>query len=146
MNEPSSSRTVFINYYEKDASFAYRLYSDLKTASLNPWIDKENLLPGENLKSETEKVIRKCDYFIALFSTVSVLARGNVQNQIRTALDVRNNIAGSPVFFIPARLDEIDIPFHELDEIQRVDLFYGWEKGLKKILMAMKVDDKHIDL
>jgi hypothetical protein len=100
--QQSPSSKVFINYYKKDGSYAQRLYSDLRAANLDAWIDKENLLPGQSKSDETEKAIRKSNYFVALLSTVSVQERGDSQRQINTALDVLKEIPGSDILFIPA--------------------------------------------
>ena len=78
---------------------------------------------------------------MALLSKNSVRERGDVTKQIRTALEVVKTIPGSmTVYFIPSRLDDCDIPFEELGELQRVDMFPDWEKGLGKILRVMKID------
>jgi hypothetical protein len=40
---------VFISYARQDSDAAQRLYNDLSSKTdLNPWLDKENLLPGQN--------------------------------------------------------------------------------------------------
>jgi hypothetical protein len=67
-----SPTSLFINYYEKDGSHANKLYLDLRAANLNPWIDKENLLPGRNKSHETNNAIENSDYFVSLFSVNSV--------------------------------------------------------------------------
>ena len=140
------SHIVFINYYEKDSPYAERLYSDLRAASLNPWIDKENLLPGQNIKVVTENAIRRSDYFVALLSKESVGERGDVTRQIKTALDFIEEVPETEVYFIPARLDGVNIPFNALRDIQHVDMFPKWERGLEKILRVMGVDDRLIEM
>ena len=93
---------------------------------------------------ETEKVIRKSDYFVALLSRNSVEERGDVQSQIKLAKEVLDEIPEPHIFFIPARLDNVDIP-SGLRDIHSVDLFPGaWKEGLEKILEAMNVNHKLI--
>ena len=134
---------VFINYYEKDASSAQKLYLDLKAAALNPWIDKENLLPGQNISDVTMKAIKESDYFVELLSKISVNERGNVQSQRKAALEVHKEVPDLRIYFIPCRLDDVDFSdYTELGKIQYVDLFPSWEKGLERILQAIKVDPK----
>ena len=142
--QQSQPSKVFINYYENDGSDAKRLYFDLRAANLDPWIDKENLLPGQNKSHETNNAIEKSDYLFSLFSGNSVQAEGDVQIQIRKALDVLDKYPESKIFFIPARLAKVDIPYEELRKFTYVDLFPEWEEGLKRILMAMKVKTDQI--
>jgi hypothetical protein len=39
---------VFISYAREDIRAAKRLYEDLKNAGLRPWLDKTNILGGQN--------------------------------------------------------------------------------------------------
>ena len=101
-------------------------------------------MPGQIKDTEIEKAIKSSRYFVALLSTRSAGERGDAQKQINKALDVRNEFSLSQVFFIPARLNEIELPF-ELSGIQLVDMFPDWEDGLKKILKSMKVEQNLIE-
>ena len=144
--QSTSQTTVFINYYIGDRSSAQRLYSDLKAANLNPWIDNENLLPGQDRSTEIEKAIRGSRFFVTLLSARSINERGDAQVQIKMGLNVRNEFPESQIYFIPTRLDEFDISQNDLIDIEYVDLFPSWEEGLKRILKAMNIAQKQIEL
>ena len=136
---------MFINYHEGDFPSAQRLYSDLSAASLKPWIDKENLLPGQIRDTEIEKGIKESRYFIALLSSRSINDIGDAQLQIKKGLSVKDRFPESKIYFIPARLDEFDSGSQTaLLDIEYVDMFPVWEKGLERILNAMKFDDEFI--
>jgi hypothetical protein len=102
------SSKVFINYYKKDGSYANRLYLDLKAASLNPWIDKENLLPGQTRSQEIEKAIGNSKYFVALMSTRSVNERG----VLNVSTDFSNSVIDDPDFlkYLHEKLQASHIP------------------------------------
>ena len=135
---------VFINYHDSDFPSAQRLYLDLSSASLDPWIDKKNLLPGQIRSTEIEKAIRDSRYFVALLSSRSINDIGEAQVQIKKGLSVKDRFPESKIYFIPARLDECDIPYEELSKLEPVDLFPNWEEGLERILNAMKFDEEFI--
>ena len=59
---------IFISYAREDVEAARKLYRDLKNAELNPWLDEEVLLPGQNWKSAIKKAIKESRFFIALLS------------------------------------------------------------------------------
>jgi hypothetical protein len=42
------SRHVFISYAREDYNLAKRLYVSLSSLGINAWLDRENLLPGQN--------------------------------------------------------------------------------------------------
>jgi hypothetical protein len=131
---------IFISYAREDVEAARRLYRDLKNAELNPWLDEEVLLPGQNWKSAIRKAIKESRFFIALLSSNSVKKRGYVQRELKEALDVLLEFPKSAIYVIPARLDDNETDDERLLEIHRVDLFPDWEKGLKKILQAIRVE------
>jgi hypothetical protein len=137
-NNKSQEIIVFISYAREDAEAAKRLYEDLKNAGLTPWLDKESLIAGQNWKIAINKSIRKSRYFIPVLSLKSVEKRGFVQKEFRYALDVIDEFPESQIFVIPVRLDGCDIPYEKLKDIEYVDLFPDWHKGMQRILEAMK--------
>ena len=139
-----SSHKVFINYYENDFPYAQRLFSDLSAASLSPWIDKENLLPGQLKDLETDRAIRESRFFITLLSAISVQSKGDFQLQIDTAKEVLKQFPESSIFLLPARLNDVHIP-DGLRKIQYVDMFPVWEDGLRRILKSMDVNQEYIE-
>jgi TIR domain len=140
----SQENTVFISYAREDSNAAKRLRKDLKDTGLNPWLDKEELLPGQNWENEIKNAISKSRYFIALFSKTSVKKIGYYQNEIKFALEVLKSYPPNRIFYIPVRLEDCEIPYNEIKSIHRADLFpvddeNVWKDGVKRILRAMDV-------
>jgi tetratricopeptide (TPR) repeat protein len=135
---------VFISYAREDSGAAKRLRKDLKDAGLNPWLDKEELLPGQNWENQIEDAISKSRYYIPLFSKTSVEKIGYVQSEFKFALDVLKRYPPNKIFYIPVRLDDCEIPYMELKSIHRADLFpvndnNVWKEGVNQILRAIGV-------
>ena len=140
----SRENTVFISYAREDSDAAKRLAKDLKEAGLNPWLDKEELLPGQNWENQIEDAISKSRYFIPLFSKISVAKIGYVQSEFKFALDVLKRYPPNKIFYIPVRLDDCEIPYKELKPIHHADLFpinddNIWKEGVNQILRAMRI-------
>src|SRR5438128_2687025 len=131
-----SNPFVFISYGPEDAEAAKRLYNDLKVSGVNPWLDRNDLLPGQNWRLAIRKAIANSRYFIALFSSNS-LRRGFVQRELRYALEVLDEFPESTIFVIPARLDDTEIPYEKLRHFEYVDLFPNWDDGVVRILKTM---------
>ena len=55
-------KIVFISYASEDYDEARRLYEELKNANLDPWLDKESLLPGQDREIEIKKAIKNSTY------------------------------------------------------------------------------------
>ena len=132
--------TVFISYSKVDIDFAKKIYFDLKEAGANPWMDIENLLPGQNWKETIARTIRKCNFFIALISSSSISKRGFVQKEIKIALDVLSEIPQNDIFIIPVRIHECVPNDDILQNLHWVDIFISYEQSIKQILRVIKPD------
>lgn len=128
-------KKVFISYAKEDYEAAQKLYAQLKSVpNIDPWFDKECLKPGLRWRPAIRKEIRESEFFIALFSKNSSARRGFVHTELNEALEILKETPEGQIFLIPIRLEECDPPHELLREIQYVDFFPDWEKGLKKIL------------
>ena len=58
----SQENTVGISYASEDVDAAKRLREDLKDTGLNPWLDKERLIGGQNWEVSIKKAIKKSKY------------------------------------------------------------------------------------
>jgi HEAT repeat protein len=124
---------VFISYAKEDALLARRLYTDLTAAGIECWLDSECLLPGQDWKVGIESAIRQCRYFLALLSHRSVTKRGFIQRELRQAIEVFDEFAPDDTFIIPVRLEECEPRHNRLAQLQWVDLFEDYGKGLLRI-------------
>ncbi|MCP4345057.1 MAG: TIR domain-containing protein [Desulfobacterales bacterium] len=131
----SKKNKVFISYAREDIETARKLYHDLKKAGVNPWLDKEELIPGQNWKLTVTREIKECRYFIALMSSHSVTKQGFVQTELKKAMDILEQFPDEDIFIIPIRIDECNIP-PKLADIHYEDIFHSYEECLKKILRA----------
>jgi hypothetical protein len=127
-------KTVFISYTKKDKEIACSIYKMLKEHGLSPWIDVENILPGQVWEIAIEKAIRGCSLFIACLSKNSVHKRGYVQAEFKKALKVWEMIPEEQAFIIPVRLDECEVPF-QFSKFHYLDYFS--EEGPLKLVKTL---------
>jgi hypothetical protein len=128
-----SAPTVFLAYVQEDAKVAERLCDALQARGFDTWIDRRKLLPGQNWPRSIEDAIEATDFVVACFSRNSVTKKGGFQAEIRYALDCARRVPLDDVFLIPVRLDDCRVPPSICREIQYIDLFMGWERGLRRI-------------
>ena len=132
----------FISYAREDRAAAKRLYKDLKAIGADPWLDEEDLLPGQTWDLEINQAIKHCSHFIALISGNSVNKRGYVQKELRKALDILDEYSPGEIFVIPARLDDSEPSHEKLSKLHWVDLFPSWEMGVEKIAKSLGLKKK----
>jgi formylglycine-generating enzyme required for sulfatase activity len=101
---------------------------------MDPWLDEEKLLPGQNWRLEIPKALDESDVIIICLSRNSVDKEGYVQKEIRFALDKALEMPEGRIFLIPARLEECEVP-ESLKSYHWVDLFEkNWGRKLMQSL------------
>jgi hypothetical protein len=131
-----SNIKVFISYASDDRQTARKLYEDLKKAGVKPWMDMEDLLPGQDWKRTITQAIKESRFVIVLLSSNSVLKRGFVQKELKYALDILDYYPDGDIFLIPVRIDNCEIP-EMIKRVHFTDLFPSYEIGFKRILLSL---------
>ena len=100
------------------------LYARLKSEPwIDPWLDAESLLPGQDWDSEIYKATRDADAIIICLSKVSVAKEGYVNKEIRRALDIAQEKPEGAIYVIPLRLDDCTPSFEQLKRLHWADYF-----------------------
>jgi uncharacterized protein YfeS len=55
---------------------------------MDPWLDEERLLPGQDWNLEIEKAVEASDAVIVCVSSTSVAKAGYVQKELRRVLNI----------------------------------------------------------
>ena len=134
---------VFISYAREDIATAKRLYQDLKTAGVKPWMDEFDLLVGQNWKATITQTIEKSDFFLALLSSNSLSKRGYVQKELRRAMSVLEEMPPTDIFILPARLEDCKPEDERLRDLNWADLFPDYDAGLTKLIRVLEHQKSH---
>ena len=107
---------IFLAYAKEDKSQVMELYERLRERGYRPWLDKKDLLPGQNWREEIPKAIKASHLFIACLSQTSVVKQGYVQREFRLAMSELAHKPPGQIYLIPLRLDACELPDIQLDE------------------------------
>jgi len=129
---------VFLAYVEEDREAVLKLFAGLQAHGMDPWLDRRKLMPGQNWPRSIERAIEVSDFFLACLSHRSVAKPGRFQSELRYALDCASRLPLEEVYFIPVRLDRCDVPARIAREIQYVDLFPDWDRGLNRVIRVIR--------
>lgn len=114
---------VFLCHASQDKPVVRELYQRLNAEGwIDPWLDEEKLLPGQDWDMEIEKAVEAADVVVVCVSSRSVTKEGYIQREIKFALDIALEKPEGTIFIIPLRLDDCDIP-RRLRSWQYVDYF-----------------------
>lgn len=125
---------VFLAHASQDKPAVSKLYRYLRSQGIDPWLDSEKLLPGQNWQMEIPKALENSDAIIICLSKSSVNKEGYVQREIKFILDRALEQPEGRIFLIPARLEECDVPSN-LNLLQWVDLFS--DDGFKRLMLSL---------
>ena len=135
---PEARPSVFIAYVVEDVAKARRLRDALRQAGFAPWLDKDQLLAGQNWPRAIERAIDLSDVFIACLSSRSVAKRGTFQAELRYALDCAGRMPLEDPFFVPVRFEACGVPQTIAKHTQYVDLFPDFDQGMRQLVRALK--------
>jgi formylglycine-generating enzyme required for sulfatase activity len=137
---------VFLCHASQDKPAVRELYKRLSAEKwIDPWLDEENLLPGQDFDFEIAKAARDADAIIICLSKISVAKEGYVNKEIRRALDAADEKPEGTIYVIPLRLDECEPSFERLKKLHWADYFTpnAHEKLIKSLrtrAVALKIE------
>lgn len=127
---------IFLCHALEDKPQVLDLYHQLKKLGAAPWLDAEEILPGQEWNFEINKALDESDVILLCLSKRSVGKEGYVQREIRIALDRALEMPEGHIFLIPARLEVCDLP-QKIRSYQWVDLFSA--DGMGKLIKSLNV-------
>ncbi len=80
---------VYLSYESGDKEFAAALSSELEQRGVSVWLDKQNLLPGDNWSLEIGKALAKSQAMVVLISP-EAMRSSKVRQEIEYALGHSN--------------------------------------------------------
>jgi len=140
MTEPRKLR-VFLCHASQDKPIVRELYKRLNAEGwIDPWLDEEKLLPGQDWDLEIEKAMEITDAVIVCLSNNSVSKEGYVQKEIRMVLSIALQKPEGTIFILPVRFNNCNIP-RRLGSIQYIDFFpqvridWAYERLLRSLML-----------
>ena len=137
---------MFLSHASEDKRVVRHLYKTLGANGFQPWMDEEDILPGQQWRDEIVKAVRMTDAILVCLSTRSITKDGYIREEIGLALDEANRRPKGTIFIVPALLEECALP-ESMREWHAVRLFE--RDGFKKLQKAMEKakndrDERHI--
>jgi len=135
---------VFLCHASQDKPVVRELYQRLNAEGwIDPWLDEEKLLPGQDWDLEIEKAVEVADVVVVCLSASSVTKEGYIQKELRFVLDVSDEKPEEMIFVVPIRLDDCRVP-RRLKKWQYVDYFplgrrdWAYQRLLRTLIIHFK--------
>lgn len=141
---PSTRGRVFVSYVREDSAQVDALCSRLQAAGIVPWRDTDSLLPGDEWKVAIRRAINSGTAFVACFSPASEAKPSTyMREELILALEQFRQRELDSGWFLPVKLGPCDVPDYSigsgrtLNDLQFVDLHRDFERGLRRLLVAI---------
>jgi len=127
---------VFLAHNLGDQSRVRDLYYQLqKEAFIEPWMDEQELLPGEDGDLAIKRAIRSADVILVCLSKKSITEAGHLQRELRYTLEMVSDQPLEGNNLIPVRLESLVMP-KELIAAQEVNL--STKQGYDRLMQALR--------
>ena len=112
---------------------------------IDPWLDEEKLLPGQDWNLEIEKAVETTDAVIVCVSSTSISKEGYIQKELRQVLNIALEKLEGAIFILPVRLDDCQLP-RQLRDKQSLDYFPKSKQAAayEKLKASLKVRKEHL--
>ena len=139
---------VFLCHASQDKPVVRDLYQRLKSeAWIDPWLDEERLLPGQDWNLEIEKAVESSDAVIVCVSNTSVAKEGYVQKELRQVLNIALEKLEGAIFVLPVKLDDCALP-RQLKDKQALNYFPASQQAAAydKLKTSLKIRKDHLGI
>jgi hypothetical protein len=122
---------VFLCHAREDAESVRKINSYLRQHSILTWLDKQDLLPGDNWQRKIEEAIESSDFVLVFLSQKSIQKRGTYQREIKYAFDQMKERPSNEGYIIPILLEDCEPP----REFKDIHWSFAWKEGWFETLL-----------
>ena len=139
---------VFLCHASQDKPAVRDLYRQLTAEPwIDPWLDEEKLLPGQDWNLEIEKAVEDSDVVIVCVSSTSIAKEGYIQREMRKVLDIALEKLEGAIFVLPVKLDDCDLP-RRLKDKQALNYFPEANRAAayERLKASLKIRKDHLEI
>lgn len=125
---------IFLCHANEDKPKVEALYEHLHRLGFNPWMDRKDLIPGQNWQREIPLVLRSSALVLVCLSK-NVGRPGYVQREFKLVVDTLQEVPEEIIHTIPVRLERCSVP-EQFRSLQWCDLFEA--DGHKRLEQAIR--------
>lgn len=121
---------IFLGYPNENLTEARRIYALVSSLGIDIWFDKEKIVGGDDFRRTRELAQKEADQVIYVFSEAINKRAGEIQRELKQALDDAEAQPPTANYFVPVRAHEMQLP-PEFATTHYIDIFKGdWALNL----------------
>jgi hypothetical protein len=111
---------VFLSYPSEKVSEAYEIHHFLRSLGVEVWLDKENLIGGQDWENEITEELNRADLAVLLCSEETARRPVVIQKEMKEIFRIMEKLPYGGIFLIPIKLDSTLLP-RQLTKYQYID-------------------------
>lgn len=130
---------IFLSYASEDLWRVEPIYERLINEGFESWMDKRDIVAGENWEKSIWRAVRSADFFLTCITRRSLTKRGFLQKELKRALSIWEEKLDDDICLIPCRLENCTVS-GPISDLQWVDLFEvnGWDQLLAALNVGLE--------
>ena len=125
---------IFLCHANEDKPQVEALYNRLRDFGFEPWMDKKDLIPGQNWEREIPRALKSAALVLICLSQ-NIGRRGYVQREFKLAVDALQEIPEEMIHTIPVRFEPCNVP-EQFAALHWCDLFEA--DGFDRLRLAIR--------
>ena len=109
---------IFLTHTHEHSEKVWQLYQLLQQKGYQPWLNKFDLIPGHNWRSEIPRVLENSKLLITCLSKTSLKKQGYVPTELQLAFHEYAKRPSGSIYLIPLKLDNCQPPDFQLPELE----------------------------
>lgn len=128
---------IFLSYAKEDGAIVKEFHDHLKALGFEPWLDQEQLLPGQRWEKEIDRALNSAHVVILFLSPRSVQKRSFVTREANQAVQNLRYKKPDDIYIIPVLIEACDVPEEISERAQYIEISAPGAKN--KIVSAIKI-------
>lgn len=121
---------LFLSYPSEKLYIAKEIHAFFKSASIECWFDKEDLVGATKWDRRRKKALKDADLTVILCSHETISKRGVYQREINEAIEKEKDYPIDQTGILPIKLEDVALP-PELSDLQWIEYFKpDWRKKI----------------
>ena len=136
---------AFISYQRDDLALVEPIIARLRAAGIDVWVDRDDLLAGEDWRRAVRRAIRSGGAFVPMFSPRYVARRSTYMNvELREAIEQARYHHIDRRWLVPVMLERCEIPDMPIDSVtdlthlHYLDFSADWNAAMASLIKELR--------
>ena len=130
-------KKIVITSCFEDQEFAFDLYSDLTKKNYKVWLDKEGIVPGDNIQTAFMDALHDSTHCLVVLSNFSFTKKGHSQKELSEIMNMIDKFTLAELVVIPILKDNCKVHHPVLSQLYSIDFSKSYNEGIRLLYQIL---------